>query len=99
VHVLTRRRCEGRSRRREDAIVLNPLEKVETAREDADSEQSAGMSAGLSCAYGGVAPPSPLPRVRPRESAMNIDKCDIDASITRCHRNLALLDQTAYEFQ
>jgi len=33
--VLTWRRCDGG--RREDAIVLNPLGKVETVREDADS--------------------------------------------------------------
>ena len=37
MHVLKRRRCDGG--RREDAMVLNPLGKVETAREGADSRQ------------------------------------------------------------
>ena len=69
--------------RRDDAIVLSPLKKVETAREDADSEQSAGMSAGLRCAYVERHHLARPPRVRPIESAMNIDKCDIDASIPR----------------
>jgi len=32
-------------------MMLNPVEKVETAREDEDSEQSAGIGAGLRCAY------------------------------------------------
>jgi len=70
--------------RREDAIVLSPLEKAETAREDA------GMSAGLRCAYVERHHLARLPRARPIESAMNIDKCDIDASITWCQRQVSL---------
>jgi len=78
---LTRRRRDGG--RRDDATVLNPFGKVETAREDADSLAIVLRSVrDCRCAYVERHHLARLPRVRPIESAMTIDKCDIDASIT-----------------
>ena len=84
--MLTRRRCDGG--RRQDAMVLNPLGKVETAREGADSDVRKEIRCGSWSGVHREEGPNRhhqarLPRVRPIESAMAIDKCAIDASITR----------------